>query len=270
MVLIPAGEFEMGVAISQIPQLLQWAKQSGIKYSSDTEALFRSWHEKKLPRHTVYLDAFYIDVYEVTNAQYKKFINATGHPAPPRLDEKSLYFPNQPVASVSWYDAMAYAKWAGKRLPTEAEWEKAARGGLVGKYFPWGDEELDGTQCNLADKNAPEDYPYANRNVDDGYFGIAPVGSYPPNGYGLYDMAGNVSEWCLDEYQEDFYGKSPQRNPMAGGKIADVINNFTTVKSVRVIRGGSWMDSNMLVTSRRYNDSNWPDFGFRCAVSIPP
>ncbi|MBM3239959.1 formylglycine-generating enzyme family protein [Candidatus Poribacteria bacterium] len=157
MALIPAGEFQMG----------------------DN---FNEGNADELPVHTVYLDAFYIDKYEVTNALYEEFIKATGHRTPTYWTNHSFNQPDQPVVGVTWDDAVAYAKWAGKRLPTEAEWEKAARGGLVGKRYPWGDDISDNDANNYGNK-----------------IGITtPVGKYPPNGYGLYDVAGNIWEWVAE------------------------------------------------------------------------
>jgi len=212
MRLIPAGEFQMG--------------------SND--------YDDEKPVHTVYVDAFYMDKYEVTVGQYKKFIQATGHRAPDWSDV-SKYSPtdNHPIVYVSWEDAQAYCKWAGKRLPTEAEWEKAARGGLVGKKYPWGDEAPD------AGGKYRANYYVGNNGTADGYEYCAPVGSFPPNGYGLYDMAGNVWEWCLDAYESDYYNRSQKHNP--------VNSNFTNVKRC-VFRGGSWISINYSI--RAANRSN--------------
>ena len=242
MVLIPAGEFKMG--------------------SNDGE-----FDEK--PVHTVYVDAFYMDVYEVTNSQYKKFVDA--NPAwgkdhiPGRYHDgnylkhwtgNSYGRGDSPVVYVSWYGAMAYAKWAGKRLPTEAEWEKAARGGLSSKKYPWG---------NLLDSSKAK---YRGG-------GTTGVGTYLPNKYGLYDMAGNVWEWCLDAYDGDFYRSSPRRNPIAGA--ADIIqatSKFTIVKTPRVLRGGAWSSSRstLRVSDRRRFNPVLTDngSGFRCVKAASP
>ena len=225
MVLIPAGEFQMG--------------------SNDGAD-----HEN--PAHTVYVDRFYMDKYEVTVGQYKQFIRATGHRALPNYVSKYSPTDKHPVVGVSWHDAMAYAQWAGKRLPTEAEWEKAARGGLRGKRYPWG---------NAIDSNKASYGDYAGKPTA--------VGKYPPNGYGLYDMAGNVWEWCLDEYNAGFYKSSPSRNPISGDSISYVINNFTNVNSPRVLRGGAWdSDPHDVRVAARYGSSptdTYLSFGFRCA-----
>ena len=228
MALIPAGEFQMG--------------------SNDG-----TYDER--PVHTVYLDAFYMDKYEVTNALYKKFMDATGHKAPADWcwNDNKYNAPDQPVVGVTWDDAVAYAEFYGKRLPTEAEWEKAARGGLVGKKFPWGDADLDGSQCNSADRN----YNSSWSDVDDSHQYTAPVGSYTPNGYGLYDMAGNIYEWCSDWYSEDYYSVSPQRNPTGPGS-----------GTARVTRDGLWFIgiSGVRVADRfNNNPTNMNNYnGFRC------
>ncbi|MDE0316146.1 MAG: TonB family protein [Candidatus Poribacteria bacterium] len=241
MVFIPAGDFQMG-------------SSSGLT------------DEK--PTHTIYLDAFYIDKFEVTNAQYKKFVDANPQwqkDQIPRKYHDGYYlahwngkdFPpgkdNYPVVYVSWYAAMAYAQWAGKRLPTEAEWEKAARGGLIDKMYPWGDS-VDATKANYYDGTDKE---------------RTPVGTFPPNGFGLYNMMGNVREWCLDEYAANFYINSPRENPIAGANdIDEVIKNFVNLKNNRVLRGGSWLSSPQ---SSRVANRNWrvptdtnPNEGFRC------
>ena len=234
MVLIPAGEFLMG--------------------SYDTV----DQHIEK-PQHTVYLDAFYIDKYEVTIGQYKQFLVATGHRSLP--DWVSQYSPTDqhPVVGVNWHDAMAYARWTGKRLPTEAEWEKAAQGGFVDKTYPWG--------CTFPDAN--------KANYDKNVGKTTPVGSYPSNGYGLYDMAGNVWEWCLDEYNPTFYANSPYRNPIASGvSIQEFISNIANVPFPAVFRGAAWSSSSrQLRTSYRYFNRSLDistDVGFRCAMSVTP
>ena len=251
MVLIPAGEFLMG--------------------SNDVEA-----SSNEGPVHTAYVDAFYIDKYEVTNAEYAAFLNAKGKHIEGgiklfdlndsdawieyvnnRYQAKAGY-ERHPVIEVSWYGAMAYAAWSGKRLPTEAEWEYAARGGLAGKKYAWGDS-IDASKANY------------HSDVKD----TMPVGNYPPNGYGLYDMTGNVWEWCLDAYDSHVYTSSPRRNPIVGAEsISTIINNFTTIKSSRVLRGGSWFYSAPYLRVS-YRDRDTPRitytlFGFRCVKAVTP
>jgi sulfatase modifying factor 1 len=201
------------------------------------------------PAHTVYIDSFYIDKYEVTNSQYLEFCEETGRKFPEFWGKKEFHsgpdFPNHPVVGISWSDAKSYAEWAGKRLPTEAEWEYAARGGLVGLNYPNGDE-LDSADANYT-LGGPE--------------GIAPVGSFPPNGYGLHDMAGNVFEWVSDYYGGDYYETSPYENPTGPeeGKF-------------RVIRGGGWHSGPYCnrVYYRNALPGQWVDFavGFRCAKNL--
>ncbi|MDE0314954.1 MAG: formylglycine-generating enzyme family protein [Candidatus Poribacteria bacterium] len=191
------------------------------------------------PTHKVYLDAYYISKYEVTNAEYYEFwhslqannpqktLESTQHtpenfthlPHIGDWPERATKFPNHPVVGVSWYDAKAYAEWKGMRLPTEAEWEKAARG-YSDRTWPWGNAIK--PYANTSDKNDG----YENR--------IAPVGSFPKGKsyFGVMDMAGNVWEWTADWYSDVYYFHSPKKNPTG-----------PTVGSWRVIRGGSWIDT---------------------------
>jgi formylglycine-generating enzyme required for sulfatase activity len=225
MVLISAGKFQMG--------------------SNDK-------NDNK-PVHKVYLDAFYMDVYEVTNTQYKKFMDATDHKPPSYWDDSKFNkfnAPNYPVVGVSWEDAKAYADWIGERLPTEAMWEKAARGKLVGKKYPWGD--------TITRDNAN----YGGTGRKNVLHGTSPVGSFAPNGYGLYDMAGNVWEWCADWYGSGYYANSPQSNPTGPASGLS-----------RVLRGGSWdcYDFPLRVAYRlKHGPTNtYISLGFRCAMDVP-
>ena len=270
MVLIPAGEFLMGLP--------------------EGEGAF-----DEHPQHKVYLDAYYIDKYEVTNGQFKKFVEATGYvtdaerrgngevwnpngawfvryifagvnwrspnawmdnkqfpnrPHPDAWEEYNIMDKmNYPVVQVSWNDAQAYANWAGKRLPTEVEWEKAARG-TDGRKYSWGND------FNLDIKGVT-----LHANIASNY--LMPVGSFPTgvSPYGVHDMVGNVQEWVADWYAGDYYARSPKNNPEGPD------NGIA-----RVLRGGSWRHQKsyqVLSTARAYQVPNYSSnfVGFRCALS---
>jgi formylglycine-generating enzyme required for sulfatase activity len=198
------------------------------------------------PVHTVNLDAFYIDKYEVSVAQYQKCVDAGACAEPftwPAFSE-----PNAPVVGVTWNDAANYCAWAGARLPTEAEWEKAARG-TDGRTYPWGDQDPD---CSLGNHWFGEEQ-CAGKPVDVGQY---PAGASP---YGALDMAGNAFEWTADWYATDYYGDSPARNPKG-----------PEAGTFKVVRGGSWDWDELTATDRHTvglpsdPDSN---FGFRCAAT---
>jgi eukaryotic-like serine/threonine-protein kinase len=218
------------------------------------------------PVHTVYLDAFYMDKYEVTNALYKACVDAGDCTAPQQTSSytRSSYYGNSefdeyPVIYVGWNQAKTYCKWRGASLPTEAQWEKAARG-TDARAYPWGNP-FDGTKLNFCDKNCPFDW--ADKTADDGFADTAPIGSYE-NGkspYGVYDLAGNVLEWTTDWYSDTYYKNSPPSNPIG-----------PTSGLHRVLRGGSWDKSIkiMRVSTRFFGkpDPIYYSIGFRC-VRLP-
>lgn len=265
MVRIPRGTFRMGDDRSPLPE--------------------------ERPAHEVTLEPFWFDTHEVTNRQFAEFVVATGyvttaerqgggylwdtpqqqwaqqpgtdwrHPLGPasRLDGREEY----PVVQVSWSDAAAYAAWAGKQLPTEAQWECAARAGLRDTAYPWGNE----TQ---AEGRAPANTwqgPFPDEDLGlDGFRGLAPVGSFPPNRFGLVDVAGNVAEWCSDWYAADAYLSHSHQDPKGPGEGTH-----------RVIRGGSYRSPETAPTayrsaarSPRRPEASYPDVGFRCVRAGSP
>ena len=249
MVLIPAGEFIMG---------------------TDSEQA----NADQKPAHQVYLDAFYIDKHEVTNAQYEEFILAGGYKKREFWTEAGWDFiqkfqfdasewhqietplqyggnsvstePDHPVIGVSWYEANAYATWAGKRLPTEAEWEKAARE-TDGRIYPWGNE-MDFSKLSY--------FPHVTK--------VQVVGSFPDGAspYGVMDMAGSVWEWCSDWYAENYYPQSPRKNPKGPDQ-----------GEFRVLRGGGWDSIRLQLrcTYRYYELESRRTYnvGFRCVQEAP-
>jgi len=211
------------------------------------------------PVHEVYVDAFYMDKNEVTVAQYQRFLNAVNRQQPEQWNDQVQY-PNHPVVYVGWEDANAYAKWADKRLPTEAEWEYAARGGYTGvggkpKYkYPWGDDASPSKANFDSDNSRTYSWENAKRYLKD-------VGSYAANGFGLNDMAGNVWEWCADWYASDYYQNSLKQNPKG-----------PSTGTVRVLRGGAWVFVQSDVRcANRYGDApaiRNDDVGFRCVQDV--
>ncbi|WP_424379810.1 formylglycine-generating enzyme family protein [Muriicola sp.] len=319
MVKIKGGVFEMG---GDVPPGFENMPKTALPQGDE------------LPKHAVNINDFWMDTHEVTNAQFKAFVEATGYvttaetpvdweemkkqlppgtPKPPaeNLLPASLVFnyaptnasrdnlanwwtfkqqanwrqpkgpgstiegkEDHPVVHVSWYDAQAYAKWAGKRLPTEAEWEYAMRGGKQNMMYPWGNNKTEqGT--NYAN-HLQGNFPYTN-TVEDGFEGTAPVKSFPPNDYNLYDMAGNVWEWTSDWYSGKYYYELSQQggvadNPQGPDEGFEVYNNLEKKKS---IRGGSFLCNDDWCSGyrnarrmRNTPDTSMEHIGFRCVRDV--
>ncbi len=276
-VYVPAGEFLMGSSSADVDAVVQ----DRVGYSRDS-------FKNETPQHKVHLDAFWIDKYEVTNDMFARFVAETAyktdaekagggivldlgsrewkiakgadwrHPRGPSTDINGLG--NHPVVQMSLNDAQAYCRWVGRRLPTEAEWEKAARG-TDGRTYPWGNQPPSGRLLNFGDRNAY--ISTANLGEDDGYAFTSPVGSFPDGAspYGAMDMAGNAWERVADWYDEAYYAHSPARNP-AGLPSSDYV----------IMRGGSWSSPvKYLRAAFRYRylvANRASSIGFRCASSI--
>jgi formylglycine-generating enzyme len=237
MVLVPAGPFPMGVPKGD-----------------------RDGGRDEYPRHQVDLDAFYIDKHEVTNGRYQQFVKATGHRIPqhPTNQARTLWKGDQvsdsvaerPAVNVDWHDAEAYCTWAGKRLPTEAEWEKSAKG-TEDRRFPWGNVEPTAKHLNFNQQWIGEKT-------------LMPVGSYElgKSPYGAYDMAGNVWEWVADWYDPAYYEKSPAKNPKGPEQGTDkVLRSSGWAVETPLVRIFTRVKSDPLIR----NEST----GFRCAMDAP-
>lgn len=206
------------------------------------------------PLHFVYTAAYFIDKHEVSNAEYMKFMEATEHEQPAFWEDENLNLPDHPVVGVNWHDAMAYSQWKGRRLPTEAEWEKAGRGS-DGRLWPWGGKWDKG-------------FFFYFVNIfgeDDNYKLTAPVNYYQSgvSPFGVFNMAGNVWEWCLDWYDKDFYKMSPEINPQ--GPLGP--------GTYKVLRGGSYLNNidGVQAVRRARNRPNIKNkvYGFRTVLPIP-
>ena len=230
MIFIPAGSFYRGSS----EEMIDWAVKEFFAES-------REWYQDETPILKVHLDGFFIDKFETTVSRYRHYLEKTDRPAPKYIDNPNFNQDNQPVVGVAWQEAWDYCAWAGKRLPTETEWDKAARGDQA-RVYPWG-HRPDNKKANV-------------RGMDDQYRYPAPVGNFPQgkSPYGLMDMAGNVWEWTDSWYQP--YPGNDQKSDQFGEKL-------------KVAKGGSWF-SNMDLARTTLRGKMLPDqrqnyVGFRCA-----
>jgi formylglycine-generating enzyme required for sulfatase activity len=254
MVFVTGGTFHMGSTDGQIGAAVEFCEKfRGLGTCK------RSWFEDEIPQHIVTLDSFWIDRTEVTNLQYDLCIEAGECTPAECYSEFPIDEDVKPVGCVTWFDAQAYCSWAGVRLPTEAEWEYAARG-PNGNIFPWGDI-FDPSRLNYCDINCT--YKWHDKNFDDGYSWPAPVGSYETgvSWCGAQDMAGNVWEWVADWYDPGYYTHTPTHNPQG-----------PETGNARVFRGGSSHFFPPYVRSARRGgipaSSIYASGGFRCAAGF--
>ena len=247
-VLIPAGKFWMGRAHS---------------FFLDSIDIIARDRMDDIPANNVYLNAFYIDIYNVTNADYARFVEATGIKVPWHWPHGQIPDGEEqlPVANVDWSEASDYCGWAGQRLPTEAEWEKAARGGLDRNRYSWGDGEVNTFDEEGSIQHRPRRNTSKPVQAALGLSRAVDVGSFPPNGYGLYDMVGNMMQWVSDWYDSNYYPFMDKENP-AGPETG----------LYKGVRGSSWVDGGghgfqNMVHYRKFTDPElrMTTIGMRCA-----
>lgn len=286
MVLVPAGSFLMGSTNDEVDRAIK----DCIKELEKDQQTCEGWYKPELPQHKVQMDAFYLDKCEVTNRLFQQFAQQTGHQTTAEREGSAWAFvegkgweavkgaswrkpeagatvfdsgrSEHPVVTVSWDDAQAYCRAAGKRLPTEAEFEYATRAGTTTRYW-WGDGNPSGRRVeNIADESAKHLLKTIMKGYGDGSVRTALVGSYEANPWGLHDISGNVREWTADWFDDNYYGKSPERNPKGHPS-----------GQYRVLRGGSWSIDPGSVRSagraRRAPTSRSGTIGFRCAQDLP-
>ena len=255
MVWIPAGEFMMGCSAEEVEWAYRWAKKT-----VDDVAKCEPYRDAT-PAHRVRITkGFWMYRHEVTNAQYwklkwrRRWLRA-------EVEGRSLCGRRQPVVLVTWDDCRAYCAWAGGKLPTEAQWEYACRAVSTTRFW-WGESETEAGRCaNVADRAGKLILGFKFIfDTDDGQAISAPVGSYAANRFGLYDMIGNVCEWCSDWYDEGYYAKSPSEDPAGPAE-----------GTLRVVRGGSWdyrpFDARSAFRNKDRPDEEFGNFGFRPVVS---
>jgi formylglycine-generating enzyme required for sulfatase activity len=227
MIWIPAGEFLMGASEAEVQAIID--ENRGFK---------AEWYADEMPQRKVYLDGYWIYKNEVTVAQYRRFCNATGRAMPPDLDWTGK--DNHPIRNISLQNALEYSEWAGATLPSEAQWEKAARG-TDGRRYPWGND-WDANECASSDKFYGH---MKTASLSDKMPDTMPIGSYPAGAspYGCRDMAGNVLEWCADWYDKSYYTTGPSRNPTGPAKMPLYDSGNRIWSGAAVLRGGSFDDS---------------------------
>lgn len=282
MVFVPSGTFLMGSSNKQIDMAMDDCKKM---YHGESDCQRHIYLRQEQPQHEVYLDAFWIDKTEITNAQYCRFLNTEGNKTingvkwfepgaghrgviyghiqeTDRVFTPEVGYENYPVIEVSWYGAKAYCDWVGGRLPTEAEWEYAAKG-TSNNMYPWG-SEFNGNLANYRDSTFNFDNMGKDTSFSDGYSQWAPVGTYPDGASwcGALDMAGNVHEWVNDWYSDDYYSISSKENP-----------NGPENGTLKISKGGSWYDpgwhvrcSYRKILTPSSARMHW--IGFRCVMPI--